>query len=391
MFRIGEHYQNAARDLESLIPDLNKVRNETLSVLFGETAQAADDQFAMLFDGEHAVDKLSEAVSALGDGAGNLGVEIEYAKLSILVGLALAAVEISWCLAMSGPTFGASTAAIPAIEALTMAAIRRVVLEVLERLAARLREMFTRTMVSRLLYEFVQEAFQELGIGLTQEGIAQGIQINNGHRAGFDQNLIRQTAVASAVGGAAGGATAVPVGHMLGPAANRWSAAAKGATTFFSAGVVGNLAGTAAVGGELDWRSVLAGSAFSSLGGLRGAGIASTHGAGNPSDPQTGPPPGKGFLPPADAGPVGPNDDGGPSGQPDAAHNTDNDNKTAGPSPVGHTGARVPDGTPSSAKTTNTPAAQRSPSTASADAPTTAESTDPSTEHGIDHTTSDAD
>ena len=59
--------------------------------MFGETAQAADAQFAMLFDGDYTVDKLVKGITALGDMAGSLGTEIEYSKLSILVGLALAA------------------------------------------------------------------------------------------------------------------------------------------------------------------------------------------------------------------------------------------------------------------------------------------------------------
>nr|MDT0522616.1 hypothetical protein [Streptomyces sp. DSM 41633] len=46
--RIGEHYQAAAEALQDLIPDLSRVRGETMSVLFGDTADAAEKQFAML-------------------------------------------------------------------------------------------------------------------------------------------------------------------------------------------------------------------------------------------------------------------------------------------------------------------------------------------------------
>src|ERR1700754_4332893 len=91
MFRINEHFDATAGELKSLIPDLNRVRQETLSVLFGDTADAAAEQFAMLFDGDYAVDKLAEAVSALGDAAGDLGTEIESNKLQIVLCLAAAA------------------------------------------------------------------------------------------------------------------------------------------------------------------------------------------------------------------------------------------------------------------------------------------------------------
>src|SRR3954452_17204547 len=175
MFRIGEHFHGAAADLEDLIPDLNRVRQETHSVLFGETAQAADQQFAMLFDGDYTVDKLVKGITALGDMAGSLGTEIEYSKLSILVGLALAAVEISWALAAAPETLGGSLSTIPITEMLTTAAIRRLVALVLRRLAATVREMLTKTMVKRLLLEGGVEALQELGFGLAQETIVQGI------------------------------------------------------------------------------------------------------------------------------------------------------------------------------------------------------------------------
>ncbi|MCC5582201.1 hypothetical protein IMZ11_42100, partial [Microtetraspora sp. AC03309] len=61
--RIGEHYQAAAEALQDLIPDLNRVRGETMSVLTGDTADAADRQFAMLFDGDYTVDKLAQGIS----------------------------------------------------------------------------------------------------------------------------------------------------------------------------------------------------------------------------------------------------------------------------------------------------------------------------------------
>ena len=59
-------------------------------------------------------------IRALSESALYVGSEIEYAKLSIVVGLALAAAEISYSLSMSGPTGGASLAWIPPIEMLTI-------------------------------------------------------------------------------------------------------------------------------------------------------------------------------------------------------------------------------------------------------------------------------
>src|SRR5437762_13575241 len=120
MFRIGDDWRSSASDLSALIPDLNRVRSETLSVLMGETADAADAQFQMLFDGDYSVDKLAEAMTAIGDLADGAGTEIEYTKLQILTSLAIAAAEIAWALAAAPETFGGSLALIPPAEALTV-------------------------------------------------------------------------------------------------------------------------------------------------------------------------------------------------------------------------------------------------------------------------------
>ncbi|WP_432669702.1 alpha/beta hydrolase [Mycolicibacterium fortuitum] len=282
--RIGEHYQAAAEALQDLIPDLNRVRGETMSVLTGDTADAADRQFAMLFDGDYTVDKLAQGISGMGEGATNFSNEIEYSKLSIIVGLALAAAEISYSLAMAGPTYGASTAAIPVIETTTIAWIRALVMWVIRRLGEKMAELLTKTMMKRLLHETLQESVEELAQGLLQEGIVQGIQANNGHAA-YRWDRFQQTALSSVVGGGAGGATAVPVAHGLGPARNRFTAATKGATTMFTAGVSGNVAGTLAVGGEFDTISILASSTSTSIGGLKGIGGGHTPQQSNQANP----------------------------------------------------------------------------------------------------------
>src|SRR5690349_6374620 len=90
MESIAGVWHNAARQLEQLIPDLGRVRSETQAVLAGATAQAAAEQFAMLFDGDYAVAKLSGAMRGLGELAAGQGTQIQYTKLQILSTLAIA-------------------------------------------------------------------------------------------------------------------------------------------------------------------------------------------------------------------------------------------------------------------------------------------------------------
>jgi hypothetical protein len=126
----------SADDLDRLIGDLNRIRAETQSVLSGETARAADEPFALLFDGEYSVGKLEEAMSALGDLAGYGGADIEYTKLQIITALAAAAAELLFALAGAVATGGRSLATIPVVEATTVATIRQLVMMLIRRTAS---------------------------------------------------------------------------------------------------------------------------------------------------------------------------------------------------------------------------------------------------------------
>jgi hypothetical protein len=95
--------------------------------LTGETAQAADQQFAKLFCGEYSVAKLAEAMRALGDAAQNQGTQIQYTKLQILTTLAIAAGSIIWALANAEWSLGGSLAEIPVAELLAESSIRELV------------------------------------------------------------------------------------------------------------------------------------------------------------------------------------------------------------------------------------------------------------------------
>jgi hypothetical protein len=122
MFGLADDWHASAEELDELIPDLNRVRAETMENLSGDTADAAEQQFAMLFDGDYAVDKLADAMSALGDLAHNAANEIEYTKLQIISTLAIVAAEIMYALAMAWETFGGSLSWIPAMESITWTA-----------------------------------------------------------------------------------------------------------------------------------------------------------------------------------------------------------------------------------------------------------------------------
>ncbi|MFV8265661.1 YbaB/EbfC family nucleoid-associated protein [Mycolicibacterium peregrinum] len=160
MYRIGGEWGNRAEQLRELIPELNRMRAGTSAVLQGVTAGAADKQFALLFDGDATVDKLAEAMAALGELAESTGKNIEYTKLQILTSLAIAAFEISWAMAQTSVTFGASAAQIPIIEETTSAAIHRMVSVALKDLMTDLGKAMTKTTVHRIIKKSGVEAIR---------------------------------------------------------------------------------------------------------------------------------------------------------------------------------------------------------------------------------------
>jgi hypothetical protein len=260
MFRIGSQWHTRADEMTALIPDLNRVRSSTMSVLEGQTALAADAQFKLLFDGDATVDKLAKAMVACGDLAQGTGKNVEYTKLQILTSLAIAAFEISWALAQTSVTFGASAAQIPVIEGCTSAAIRQTVSMLLRRITSDLGTAMTKTMVHRIVKKAGVEAAEAVG----QDLFIQSVQQANGHQRGFDLNQVAMVAASNAAGGAAQGTVSLVGRRALG---DSW---VNGAVVGYTSGMAKKVAGSLATGKEIDVVSVLGSASTAATGAIRG-------------------------------------------------------------------------------------------------------------------------
>ncbi|CRZ17744.1 WXG100-like domain-containing protein [Mycolicibacterium neworleansense] len=260
MYRIGGEWGDRAEQLRALIPELNRMRASTSAVLQGVTAGAADGQFALLFDGDASVDKLADAMAALGTLSESTGKNIEYTKLQILTSLAIAAFEISWALAQTSVTFGASAAQIPLIEGTTTAAIRQMVAVLLKDVMTDLGKAMTKTTVHRIIKKSGVEAAEALG----QELFIQGVQQSKGHQNGVDWNRLGTVAVANSVGGAAQGTVSIYGQRALG------NSALKGAAVGYVAGMSKKVTGALATGQAIDPVSVLGSVPTAVTGGVRG-------------------------------------------------------------------------------------------------------------------------
>lgn len=260
MYRIGGEWSDRAEQLRDLIPELNRMRASTSAVLQGVTAGTADQQFALLFDGDATVDKLADAMAALGELAESTGKNIEYTKLQILTSLAIAAFEISWALAQTSVTFGASAAEIPLIEASTSAAIQRMVSVALKDVMTDLGKAMTKTTVHRIIKKSGVEAAEALG----QELFIQNIQQSKGHQNGYDWNRLGTVALANSVGGATQGTVSIYGQRLVG------NSAVKGAAVGYVAGMSKKVTGALATGSEIDPVSVLGSVPTAVTGGVRG-------------------------------------------------------------------------------------------------------------------------
>lgn len=260
MYRIGYEWHAHADQMSGLIPELNRVRSSTLSALQGQTAEAADKQFKLLFDGDASVDKLAEAMTALGSLAEGTGKNIEYTKLQILTSLAIAAFEISWALAQTSTTFGASAAEIPIIEGCTSAAIRQAVSALLKDIMDDLGKALTKTTVHRIFKKAGVETAEAVG----QDLFIQSIQRANGHQQGIDWHQVGLVARANAAGGAAQGTVTLVGRNLLG------ESTLKGAAVGYASGMAKKVAGSLVTGKDIDIVSVLGSASTAATGAVRG-------------------------------------------------------------------------------------------------------------------------
>ena len=311
MFRIGGHWRNSADDLATLIPDLNRVRQETIESLSGETATAADEQFKKLFDGDYSVDKLVDAMAAVGDLAWDQGTQIEYTKLQVLSTLAIIAAEIAWAINNSWETLGASLAWIPTFEGFGIAVIRQIANEFLKRIRVAITEAATTAFAVKALQMAGTGAAVGVGIGLGQELAIQLYQESEGHRHEINWGQVGKVALGGAVGGGVGALAHGPLATAFGPSNSIVGKAIKGTVVAFGSGVAGGVGGALAAGGGLDGKEIFGGAGggapSGAVHGAAGHG-GEVHGGGGPADGPVKVPPPKVDVPDIDIKP----DDIGP-------------------------------------------------------------------------------
>ena len=189
------------------------------------------------------------------------GKNIEYTKLQILTSLAIAAFEISWALAQTSVTFGASAAQIPVIEGTTSAAIRQAVSMLLRQIMSDLGDAMTKTMVHRIVKKAGVETAEARRTGAVHpehpagQWPPKGLRLEpGGHSSRQRTRRAARLRARSAMFGR----------RVLG---DSWL---KGAVVGYGAGMAKKVAGSLATGQPIDIVSVLGSASTAATGAIRG-------------------------------------------------------------------------------------------------------------------------
>lgn len=211
MWDLGEDWRTAARELESVISDIEAAKSASIKAYpagegFTEMVNAFD---SLLIPGkeDRTLKTLAKYFKDTGDGTYKVGTEIEYAKLMYISSLALLAAEMAASL-LAGPfKLGLDAAAIAA----TRIACRFI--------ASRLMSAVIRAVGKIAANAVVKFIFKHImidtAIGTMQEFAIQQHQVNKGHRENVDMKQVGLAALSSAAGGAAAGPLAEALGKRL--------------------------------------------------------------------------------------------------------------------------------------------------------------------------------
>ncbi|WP_067822933.1 WXG100 family type VII secretion target [Nocardia inohanensis] len=314
LFELGDAWNSAADELQALIPDLRRVTTATQDCYSGDGAQAIKAQFDELNgDGDYSIQRLVEAMHAIGHDTRKAAAQLEYTKLQE-IGFALLTVWMVRSMAMAG---GFTAAAIPAVLAAARESLAVFARAAAEEIAALLTRGELNIGAKALLRDIVVPAGEKVltkesaevaarsflkagGLGAGIDAVVQGIQLGEGHLDdGFDLKQTFQTGIEWGAGGLLGaplhgGLSRVFAERGMSPLRNSWLSgglAGAGAGVGMYAGGLGNQIYDHFVNGaKIDW-------AFHPQLLAAGFGLGAIHGAkhgfetANPQSDGSAPPP----------------------------------------------------------------------------------------------------
>ncbi|TMR26446.1 hypothetical protein [Actinomadura geliboluensis] len=268
MRRCADAWRAAGTEVGELIEELNQAANDVRGAL----DSGAADEFGKNWEKWVSTDpqiltKLVESCGQFGETLDGGALDIEYAKYMFIALLIITAIEIAYLIAAAFATFGASTAAIPAVEAGAQIASRTIF--------QRLLEWLSRRFLGAVLKGALVGALEGGGLDL----LVQGIQIAQGNRDGVDWKKTGAATLDGAIGGAISGGIGHGIGKIPGvsdaadtAAGNMVKGMVRDGASEAISGVAGTVATAAIHGDPLTWDAIAKGATSGAFGGAVGGG-----------------------------------------------------------------------------------------------------------------------
>src|SRR6266567_5609531 len=99
LFALSKVWGASATDLENIIPALHAACDTALANYSGSGADQMKSQFDQFFSGDNSIENMVKGLQQIEESVYDCGTQTEYAKLQIIIMLAIMAAEIAYALA----------------------------------------------------------------------------------------------------------------------------------------------------------------------------------------------------------------------------------------------------------------------------------------------------
>ncbi|WP_285643047.1 hypothetical protein [Lentzea sp. NBRC 102530] len=207
--RLGEVWQQAATDVDAAMREADDAVKQAMSNMDGEAAEAFQKYWEKFVKGEEAtLPKMKDVSAKLATACRNCAMQIEYAKLSIIIALVLLAIQIAMMLASAVVSFGASTAGIVPAQLATRAGVQIVFRQLVQQLT----QQVGRNLIGKLALQVGIEVATSVATDLA----VQGIQLAKGTRDSLDTSLTLDAAKSGLISGVVGAGVGAGAGKAFG-------------------------------------------------------------------------------------------------------------------------------------------------------------------------------
>ncbi|MFI5906774.1 toxin glutamine deamidase domain-containing protein [Dactylosporangium sp. NPDC051541] len=208
---LAHAWQELGTELNGLLNNADTVAMQVSQAWGGDAGEAFNTYWNALAVGpNNGLAQITDIALNYSAAAENAAMEIEYAKLVLVITLVITLITVIICQILAAFTFGGSEAAAGA----AVATARTIAGRVLQRLIA----WVGKGMIRKLFVKFVIHEVQNIVLSVGTDWLAQEIQIAEGHRKELDTDSLMHSLVAGAITGA----LTFPLNFVHLPIKSRW-------------------------------------------------------------------------------------------------------------------------------------------------------------------------